>query len=164
MSALLQPNASYSETTEDSGDGFGHGTGGVHDNEHTSLQTDDDSGSQDMDEDNPLYDVFYRRPVGYCLNCTQTLYSTACSACGHDSRSNDDLFSTARGLQPEPSTSAPSSPEALIVWDEQMLLHEEGESAPHPERYCCHLDCAAAYQLSLSLTTHSFPGPTDCER
>ena len=132
----MQTNGAYAETTDDSSDDDANRIGDLQ-GEHQGGSPptyDDDAGSQDMDEDDPLYDVFYRRPVVHCTNCTQTLYSNLCSACGHDYSTDDSLFALERDLQPEPSTSARTSLDALIVWDEQMLLHEEGESAPHPER------------------------------
>lgn len=132
-----QANTSYTDTTEDSMDGFGNSHAQVHSH---SFQTYPEAGSQDNDldshdmddEEDPMYEIFFRRPIGFCVNCTQTLYSSTCGHCGHDSAQDVDLFSEV------PSTSAPAitpaASDAIIIWHEDMLLHDEGRESPHPER------------------------------
>eukprot|EP00775_Hariotina_reticulata_P008120 gene8120-8314_t len=73
------------------------------------------------------------RPAQYCANCTAPLYGLQCSDCGHSSELNSALFQCA---SPRPlciDTAAPGQG-PVIVWDDEMLLHEEGKAVPHPER------------------------------
>eukprot|EP00882_Tetradesmus_deserticola_P016663 GHRQ01017804.1.p1 GENE.GHRQ01017804.1~~GHRQ01017804.1.p1 ORF type:complete len:313 (-),score=92.75 GHRQ01017804.1:197-1135(-) len=73
-------------------------------------------------------------PPHYCTNCTARLYQPpTCSDCGHSSEQDGSLF--------DPVSSADSVAGAsvalnrpLIIWDDAMLLHEEGKAVPHPER------------------------------
>jgi hypothetical protein len=145
----LQPGGSSTETNDENSDAFDHGhvflcsSSGAdeHANHVESLDgpdlAEDECDFEDEDEemeDGPFgsYSVSYQ--IGYCVNCTAPLYSDTCDSCNHTSSANQNLFNTARDtVQSTPSTSSQSS--TIIVWDERMLLHDEGKKAPHPERY-----------------------------
>lgn len=76
-------------------------------------------------------------PPQYCTNCTARLYTQECSDCGHSSEQDGTLFDGSSGIS---KTAAPlADPQQqvnkpLIIWDDDMLLHEEGKAVPHPER------------------------------
>ncbi len=72
--------------------------------------------------------------VGYCRNCTNTLFDHYCSACGHSLQDDPALFDNTPGLEVEDAVmSNPQQPIALL-WDQRMEDHEEGRPNPHPER------------------------------
>jgi hypothetical protein len=72
-------------------------------------------------------------PPVYCTNCTARIYiSDRCSDCGHSSEQDSQLLSC-DASSPD-AAAAPAGDCPLIVWDESMLLHEEGKLEPHPER------------------------------
>jgi hypothetical protein len=79
----------------------------------------------------------------YCTNCTAALYTSFhCEDCGHSKALDTTLFSCeqqshatgslalALGREAQP----PPQQRPLLIWDEHMLLHDEGKLEPHPER------------------------------
>jgi hypothetical protein len=69
----------------------------------------------------------------YCANCTAPLYGLHCSDCGHSSERDRVLFQCA-SPRPLDSGAGERGQAPVIVWDDEMLLHEEGKPVPHPER------------------------------
>jgi histone deacetylase 6 len=78
-------------------------------------------------------------PPQYCTNCTARLYAQECSDCGHNSEQDSTLFEGSSGTSSAAAAITHASAlqqhsKPLIIWDEDMLLHEEGKAVPHPER------------------------------
>lgn len=73
-------------------------------------------------------------PPQYCTNCTARLCSSECSDCGHSSEQDEALFDSSSSGSGQPIATSPAAGQPLIVWDDEMLLHEEGKAVPHPER------------------------------
>lgn len=76
-------------------------------------------------------------PPQYCTNCTARLYTNECSDCGHSSEHDGTLFDSSSGTSSAADVAAHSHHQhskPLIIWDDDMLLHEEGKAVPHPER------------------------------
>lgn len=86
----------------------------------------------DGDADEAAWDPDMPLPV-YCTNCTARIHvSDRCSDCGHSNELDSELLScTAVSAD---TAAAPAGECPLIIWDESMLLHEEGKHEPHPER------------------------------
>jgi hypothetical protein len=74
-------------------------------------------------------------PPQYCTNCTARLYQPpTCSDCGHSSEQDGSLFEAISSAVSPAGTAAAAADRPLIIWDDEMLLHEEGKAVPHPER------------------------------
>lgn len=106
----------------------------------TSLDGSDDdmmaAAYDDLDghEDEAAWDPHLPAPV-YCTNCTARLIiSDRCSDCGHSNDQDSELL-TCSAVSADTSTGAAADGSCpLIIWDDSMLLHEEGKLEPHPER------------------------------
>uniref|UniRef100_A0A383V5R9 Histone deacetylase domain-containing protein n=1 Tax=Tetradesmus obliquus TaxID=3088 RepID=A0A383V5R9_TETOB len=87
----------------------------------------------DLDDDEETWDPS-GPPPRYCTNCTARLYQPpTCSDCGHSSEQDDTLFEAVSSVDAVPAAAAAAG-RPLIIWDDEMLLHEEGKAVPHPER------------------------------
>jgi histone deacetylase 6 len=87
----------------------------------------------DADADEAAWDPQMPPPV-YCTNCTARLYVVdRCSDCGHSNEHDSELL-TCSAVSADTAAAAPAGECPLIIWDESMLLHEEGKHEPHPER------------------------------
>jgi len=88
----------------------------------------------DGHEDEAAWDPRLPAPV-YCTNCTARLIiSDRCSDCGHSNDQDSELL-TCSAVSADTSTDAAADGSCpLIIWDDSMLLHEEGKQEPHPER------------------------------
>lgn len=75
-------------------------------------------------------------PPQYCTNCTARLYAPECSDCGHSSEHDDSLFGHGSGTAKAEGLPVTQQHQRcpFIIWDDEMLLHEEGKAVPHPER------------------------------
>lgn len=86
----------------------------------------------DADLDDAAWDPDLPVP-SYCTNCTARLFVSArCSDCGHSNEQDSELLSSSAASAEAEAVPAGDSP--LIIWDDDMLLHEEGKREPHPER------------------------------
>jgi hypothetical protein len=78
----------------------------------------------------------------YCTNCTAALYTSfQCDDCGHAKAQDTSLFSCEQqhatgsmALALPPHAHQQQQQRPLLIWDEHMLLHDEGKVEPHPER------------------------------
>jgi hypothetical protein len=87
----------------------------------------------DADADEAAWDPDMPPPV-YCTNCTARLYiSDRCSDCGHSNEQDSELL-TCSAVSADAAAAGPAGECPLIIWDESMLLHQEGKLEPHPER------------------------------
>jgi hypothetical protein len=89
----------------------------------------------DLDDDEESWDP-NGPPPQYCTNCTARLYQPpTCSDCGHSSEQDGSLFEAISSAESTAGTAAAAAAgRPLIIWDDEMLLHEEGKAVPHPER------------------------------
>jgi hypothetical protein len=88
----------------------------------------------DLDDDEETWDP-NGPPPQYCTNCTARLYQPpTCSDCGHSSDQDDSLFEAVSSADALAGTAATADGRPLIIWDDELLLHEEGKAVPHPER------------------------------
>jgi hypothetical protein len=90
----------------------------------------------DLDDDEESWDP-NGPPPQYCTNCTARLYQPpTCSDCGHSSEQDGSLFEAISSAESPAGTAAAAAAadRPLIIWDDEMLLHEEGKAVPHPER------------------------------
>lgn len=72
-------------------------------------------------------------PAHYCINCTAPMRTSMCSDCGHDLEQDAAIFDSAPTGRVNLDSMAFNS-QPVLLWDEEMLLHEEGKASPHPER------------------------------
>lgn len=126
-------HADAAEDAED-GDDAAASAGDSSDDDMMAAAAYDDLGD-DADMDEAAWDPDMPPPV-YCTNCTARIYvADRCSDCGHSNDEDDALLScSAASADTAAAAAAPAGECPLIIWDDSMLLHEEGKLEPHPER------------------------------
>eukprot|EP00878_Enallax_costatus_P001106 GHUV01001243.1.p1 GENE.GHUV01001243.1~~GHUV01001243.1.p1 ORF type:complete len:446 (+),score=139.99 GHUV01001243.1:316-1653(+) len=73
-------------------------------------------------------------PPQYCTNCTARIYAPECSDCGHNCEADGALFDSSVRVSAQFAAVQQEGYAPIIIWDDSMLLHEEGKAVPHPER------------------------------
>jgi hypothetical protein len=126
-------DAAADDGEEDGDDAAGSAGDSSDDDMMAAAAYDDLDDDADMDE--AAWDAHMPPPV-YCTNCTARIYvADRCSDCGHSNDEDEALLScSAASADTAAAAAAPAGECPLIIWDDSMLLHEEGKLEPHPER------------------------------
>lgn len=133
----------------DSSDGGGGGQGGCQQEaggagtpDAAAVAGDEAEGEEEGSYEADEQEEEEEEELVYCTNCTAALYTSfQCDDCGHAKAQDTSLFSCeqqhatgsmALALPPHAHQQPQQRP--LLIWDEHMLLHDEGKVEPHPER------------------------------